>query len=175
MATRRVFPEELGEHVRDRLNTVLASGLPQDSLGNRLKTCAFGTLEQFASRLLHPGTLPAILVRTETMQVAFHGVGHKMYEATYTYRILYIRKYAPAEEVESIKAECARRITEALVDELKLDNFSFPSGNEAGQVIWTLPSFIDMEPPERSLFVGLAGENMVAIAVTFQVFVTSRR
>ena len=174
MATQRVLPEELTEHVRGFIHDNLGSTLPADAKGNRLQTVTVGSLDYFPARV--PATsLPGVFVRLLRYTMAFHATGHKIYETTYTLRLVYVRQHAPEEEVVSVKMNVSKLLVEELIVQHNLPSLTMPSGTEAGQVVWTLPRQVDLEPAEETILVALQQEDLVAVAVEFDVKVLTRR
>lgn len=91
-------------------------------------------------------------------------------EITYNIRILFVRKININENVLEQKVADLNVIVEKLIDKFRLPELSLTNG----QVMWSLPTQVETEPPEDALVAQIASD-LVATAFRVETIVRVRR
>lgn len=94
----------------------------------------------------------------------------KELETTYIFRFLYIKRIAQGTNVVESKIDDCTTIQEHLFDKYQLPDLTLTNG----QVLWSLPNEIDMNPPEDE-YVAILAADMVAMAFIVDCKVRSKR
>lgn len=167
---QRLHHNEILDRMISLIDTALA---PAQPTGLGLKTIAKGDISFFASpdaAAAFAAELPAVYIKPDPVtELRFRAVG-KEYQATYRFRLVYVRQFTTTEKVIEEKIKDVQRLAETLIDNITLNDL--PLSN--AQVVLSLPSAIEWEPPEDVL-VSSVNLWMVAAAIVFEVRVLTRR
>jgi hypothetical protein len=91
-------------------------------------------------------------------------------QVTYMMRLLYVRRINVNENVLKQKETDLKVITEFVFDHFEMSELSLSNG----QVLWWLPTEVEMEPPEDG-YVATLAQDLVAVAFKTELQVRTRR
>jgi hypothetical protein len=136
----------------------------------QLKVIAIGALEFFPALDQLSDNVPAVFVKPAPSTNLERITTGQTYRILYNFRIVFVFKFGPDEEVVRSKTMLTQKIAELLIDNVDVGQLSLPNG----QILFSTLKSIEWEPPEDNL-VAAVHADMTASALIFTVETTSRK
>lgn len=135
-----------------------------------LKVVTIGALEFFPALETLGNNVPAVFVKPSPTTNLERITTGQTYRIAYNFRIVFVKGFAPNEEIVRQKTVETQKIAELLIDNVDLSGLSLPNG----QILFTTFKTIEWEPPEDNLVAGINAD-MTATALVFTVETSSRK
>ena len=135
-----------------------------------LKVVTNEALEFFAAPDRLSDNVPAIFVKPSPSTSLERITTGQTYRIVYNFRLVYVYKFGPNEEVVKTKTTNTLKIAELLIDTVDLGALPLPNG----QILSTTLKLIEWEPPEDKLN-EIIKADMTVSALVFIVETTSRK
>ena len=129
-----------------------------------LKVCQLGTVEFYETAGELDDIIPAVFVKPSPGSTIAIRTMDLRYTITYSYRIIFVKRFASADNVVEDKIDAINDIAELLFDNTKLSNLTLSNAEVEKQV----PVSVEDDPVEEG-FLALLSGNYVASVVNTQV------
>lgn len=140
------------------------------SAGMGLRVVTIGALEFFPALENLADNVPAVFVKPSPSTILERITTGQTYRILYNFRVVFVMRFGPNEEIVRSKIVEAQKIAELLIDHVDLGALAIPNG----QLLFSTVKAIEWEPPEDNLVASLNAD-MTAAAVVFAVEATSRK
>jgi len=135
-----------------------------------LKVVTIGALEFFPVLDSLADNVPAVFVKPSPSTNLERITTGQTYRIVYNFRIVFVMRFGPNEEIVRSKTVEAQKIAELLIDNVDLGALAIPNG----QILFSTVRAIEWEPPEDNLVASINAD-MTAAALVFTVEATSRK
>lgn len=135
-----------------------------------LKVVTIGALEFFPALENLADNVPAVFVKPSPSTILERITTGQTYRILYNFRVVFVMRFGPNEEIVRSKTVEAQKLAELLIDHVDLGALAIPNG----QLLFSTVKAIEWEPPEDNLVASLNAD-MTAAALVFAVEATSRK
>ena len=153
--------------IAERIVSLIDQNLSTD-MG--LKVVTIGALEFFPALESLADNVPAVFVKPSPSTNLERITTGQTYRIVYNFRVVFVMRFGPNEEIVRSKIVEAQKIAELLIDHVDLGGLAIPNG----QILFSTIRAIEWEPPEDNLVASINAD-MTAAALVFTVEATSRK
>jgi len=163
MAAPRLHETVIADRIVELINQNLAG--PMD-----LKVVTVGALEFFPALEQLSDNVPAVFVKPAPATNLERITTGQTYRIVYDFRLVYVGKFGPNEEIVREKTVNVQKLAELLIDSVDLNGLAL----ENGKLLFTTLRTIEWEPSEDNLVASIHAD-MTAAAMNFTVDTSSRK